>query len=118
MKIYFVAGEASGDEHGAALMSAVRGLAPNAEFHGRGGPQMKAIAGEAFANWIDAAAVGGLWEGVKRYPYFRKQFDEALREIASAKPDAVVLIDYPGVNLRVAPTLRRPRPAPKNRFYH
>jgi lipid-A-disaccharide synthase len=106
-RLYFVAGEASGDEHGAALMSALRSLAPDPEFHGRGGPQMKAIAGDAFNNWIEAAAVVGLWEVVKRYPYFRKQFEETLREIAAVKPDAVVLIDYPGFNLRLARALRR-----------
>jgi lipid-A-disaccharide synthase len=107
MKIYFVAGEASGDEHGAALMSALRHLKPDIGFHGRGGPRMKAIAGERFNNWIEAAAVVGLWEVVRRYRYFRKQFDETIREIAATKPDAVVLIDYPGFNLRLARTLRR-----------
>jgi lipid-A-disaccharide synthase len=107
MKIYFVAGEASGDEHGAALMSALRHLKPDIGFHGRGGPRMKAIASERFNNWIEAAAVVGLWEVVRRYPYFRKQFDETIREIAANKPDAVVLIDYPGFNLRLARTLRR-----------
>jgi lipid-A-disaccharide synthase len=117
MKIYFVGGEASGDEHGAALMSALRRLMPTAEFHGRGGPRMKAIAGDSFANWIDAAAVVGLWEVVKRYPYFRKEFDATLREIASAKPDAVVLIDYPGFNLRLARALRRRIPDTKIIYY-
>jgi lipid-A-disaccharide synthase len=107
MKIYFVAGEASGDEHGAALMRALRELAPDCEFFGRGGPQMKQFAGEAFTDWIDDAAVVGLWEVVKRYGYFRQQFAEALEEIDAAKPDAVVLIDYPGFNLRLARTLRR-----------
>jgi lipid-A-disaccharide synthase len=105
-RLYFVAGEASGDEHGAALMRSLRDLAPDFEFHGRGGPQMKAIAGAAFANWIDAAAVVGLWEVVKRYGYFRREFANTLAEIAAAKPDAVVLIDYPGFNLRLARTLR------------
>jgi len=106
-KIYFVAGEASGDEHGAALMSALRDLKPDIGFHGRGGPRMKAIAGDRFNNWIEAAAVVGLWEVVRRYPYFRKQFDETIREIAATKPDAVLLIDYPGFNLRLARTLRQ-----------
>ena len=117
MKIYFVAGEASGDEHGAALMRSLRGLAPDCEFHGRGGPRMKAIAGDAFSNWIDAAAVVGLWEVVKRYGYFRKQFSEALEEIAISKPDAVVLIDYPGFNLRIARTLRQRVPDSKIIYY-
>ena len=117
MKIYFVAGEASGDEHGAALMQALNELAPGCQFHGRGGPRMKAIADPGFTDWIDAAAVVGLWEVVRRYPYFRKQFDETLAEIAAANPDAVVLIDYPGFNLRLARTLRRQRPNTKIIYY-
>jgi lipid-A-disaccharide synthase len=116
-RLYFVAGEASGDEHGAALMRSLRDLAPNIEFHGRGGPGMKAIAGDAFVDWIDAAAVVGLWEVVKRYGYFRTQFAETSREIAAAKPDAVVLIDYPGFNLRVARALRQRSPGLKILYY-
>ena len=78
---------------------------------------MKAIAGDAFVNWIDAAAVVGLWEVVKHLKYFRKQFAEALEEIATAKPDAVVLIDYPGFNLRIARTLRSRAPQSKIIYY-
>ncbi len=106
-RLYFVAGEASGDEHGAALLGALRELAPDAVFHGRGGPRMKALADDAFNNWIDSAAVVGLWEVIKRYSFFKREFDETLAEIAAAQPDAVVLIDYPGFNLRLARTLRR-----------
>jgi lipid-A-disaccharide synthase len=106
-RLYFVAGEASGDEHGAALMRALRDVAPDSEFHGRGGPLMREIAGEALMNWSDAAAVVGLWEVVKRYGYFRKQFQDTLDEIEFVDPDAVVLIDYPGFNLRLARALRK-----------
>jgi lipid-A-disaccharide synthase len=105
--IYLVAGEASGDEHGAALMRALRELVPDLNFSGRGGPKMQAVAGKKFNNWSDAAAVVGLWEVVKRYGYFREQFQIALNEIAAIKPDAVVLIDYPGFNLRLARALRK-----------
>ena len=106
-RLYFVAGEASGDNHGAALLQALRQAQPDAQFLGRGGPRMQQIAGGNFTNWIDEAAVVGLWEVLKRYPYFRRQFRQTLAEIAAAKPDAVVLIDYPGFNLRVARELRR-----------
>jgi lipid-A-disaccharide synthase len=116
-RIYFVAGEASGDEHGAALMGSLRELAPDYQFSGRGGPQMKALAGDTVRDWIDAAAVVGLWEVVKRYGYFRAQFAETLREIEKAKPDAVVLIDYPGFNLRLARTLRQRSPSLKIIYY-
>ena len=116
-RIYLVAGEASGDEHGAALMRSVRDLAPETEFFGRGGPRMKAIAGDALSDWIDAAAVMGLWEVVKHYPYFRKQFAASLDEIAVTRPDAVVLIDYPGFNLRLARTLHARSQHPKIIYY-
>jgi lipid-A-disaccharide synthase len=105
--IYFVAGEASGDNHGAGLMRSLRELDDHLNFIGRGGPQMRMIAGEQFKNWIDDAAVLGLWEVIKKYGYFRKQFRETLNEIDESKADAVVLIDYPGFNLRLARALRR-----------
>ena len=63
---------------------------------------MKAIAGPEFNDWSDEAGVVGLWEVVKHYRYFRREFQKTLDEIAAAKPDAVVLIDYPGFNLRLA----------------
>jgi lipid-A-disaccharide synthase len=104
--LYFIAGEASADNHGAALMKALLALDVDLAFSGRGGPQMKAIAGEHFENWIDRAGVLGLWEVLKQYGYFRKKFRQTLDEIATSKPDAVVLIDYPGFNLRLARALR------------
>jgi len=117
MKLYLVAGEASGDEHGAALMRALREILPDLVFSGRGGPKMQAVAGEAFINWSDSAAVVGLWEVVKRYGYFREQFQSALGEVARANPDAVVLIDYPGFNLRLARALKKKSPALKIIYY-
>ncbi|MEY2551506.1 MAG: lipid-A-disaccharide synthase [Verrucomicrobiota bacterium] len=116
-RLYFVAGEASGDEHGAALMRSLRELAPDCEFHGRGGPRMKAVGSDPITDWSDAAAVVGLWEVVKRYGYFRAQFSATLDEIAAAEPDSVVLIDYPGFNLRLARTLRQRSPAVKIIYY-
>jgi lipid-A-disaccharide synthase len=98
-------------------MEALREFVPELNFSGRGGPKMQAIAGEAFINWSDVAAVVGLWEVVKRYGYFREQFQNALTEIATIKPDAVVLIDYPGFNLRLARALRRRSPQLKIIYY-
>src|SRR5947207_3172308 len=107
LRIYFVAGETSGDNHGATLLQALRRLQPNVELLGRGGPQMKQVAGSEFNDWSDEAGVVGLWEVVKHYPYFRREFQKTLDGIAAAKPGAVVLIDYPGFNLRLARALRR-----------
>ena len=115
--IYFVAGEVSADNHGAALMRSLRELDGDLQFVGRGGPQMQEIAGEQFKNWIGEAAVLGLWEVLRKYGYFREQFHETLREIRENKPDAVVLIDYPGFNLRLARALRTQAPRQKIIYY-
>jgi lipid-A-disaccharide synthase len=105
MKLYLVAGEASGDNHGAALMHSLRRFRPETRFLGRGGPRMKEIAGTTFLDWNDEAGVVGLWEVLKHYGYFRREFRRTLHEIAGVKPDAVILIDYPGFNLRLARAL-------------
>src|SRR4051812_17114133 len=117
MTIYFVAGEVSADNHGAALMRSLRLLAPELKFIGRGGPQMQQIAGGQFKNWIADAAVLGLWEVLRKYAYFREQFRQTLNEIQQSKPDAVVLIDYPGFNLRLACALRRQSQRHKAIYY-
>ncbi|HEU0275592.1 MAG TPA: lipid-A-disaccharide synthase [Candidatus Udaeobacter sp.] len=115
--IYFLAGEVSADNHGAALMRSLHELDNNLKFVGRGGPEMQKLAGESFKNWISEAAVLGLWEVLWKYGYFREQFYETLREIESSKADAVVLIDYPGFNLRVARALRK-QAAPNKIIYY
>jgi lipid-A-disaccharide synthase len=115
--IYFVAGELSADNHAAALMRSLREFDTDITFIGRGGPQMRAIAGEQFKDWIGDAAILGLWEVVRKYRYFREQFREALKEIEESKPEAVVLIDYPGFNLRLARALRKQSPQAKIIYY-
>src|SRR5438067_11534750 len=105
--LYFVAGESSADNHGAAVMRRLRDLQPDLQFAGRGGPQMKAAANATFENWIGHAGVLGLWEVLKKYGYFRRKFQETLDQIDQIDPAAVVLIDYPGFNLRMAKALRR-----------
>lgn len=117
MTIYFVAGEVSADNHGAALMRSLRALDSALKFIGRGGPQMQQIAGAEFRNWIGDAAVLGLWEVLRKYGYFREQFRQTLNEIHESKPDAVVLIDYPGFNLRLARALRRQAKHHKTIYY-
>ena len=117
MTIYFVAGEVSADNHGAALMHSLRELNPEVRFVGRGGPQMQHVAGASIKNWIGDAAVLGLWEVLRKYGYFREQFHQTLVEILESKPDAVVLIDYPGFNLRLARALRRRSEVPKLIYY-
>ncbi len=117
MTIYFVAGEVSADNHGAALMRSLRAMDPDLKFSGRGGPQMQQVAGEQFNNWIGDAAVLGLWEVLSKYGYFRAQFHQTINEILRTKPDAVILIDYPGFNLRLARALRKQSQRLKTIYY-
>src|SRR6266566_1184013 len=98
-------------------MCSLRKLDFDLQFIGRGGPQMRKIAGEQFKNWIGDAAVLGLWEVIRKYGYFREQFHETLNEIQESKPDAIVLIDYPGFNLRLARALRKQSPRQKIIYY-
>jgi len=98
-------------------MRALHHSDPTLRFIGRGGPQMKGQGDQSFQDWIGDSGVLGLWEVIKHYGYFRKQFFETLREIAANKPSAVVLIDYPGFNLRLARALRRRTPNQKIIYY-
>jgi lipid-A-disaccharide synthase len=116
MKLYFVAGEASGDSRGAELMRALRARHPRFEFLGAGGPQMKSIAGGDFLDWADEAVVG-LWDVLKKYGYFKEQFDRMLKELVRIEPDALILIDYPGFNLRLAKAAKQRLPKTKIIYY-
>jgi lipid-A-disaccharide synthase len=109
MKFYVVAGEASGDSRGVELMRALRELRPDIEFLGAGGREMKAFAGDAIFDWADEAVVG-LWDVLKKYGYFRSQFHRMLAEIEAAQPDALITIDYPGFNMRLAKEAKRRMP--------
>jgi lipid-A-disaccharide synthase len=116
-KVFIVAGEISGDAHGAGLMRALNEGHGPVRFSGLGGPQMRATGGDGMEDWLEHAAVLGLWEVLKVYGWFRRKFGEALKNIAREKPDAVVLIDYPGFNLRLAKALRAGRYPGKIIYY-
>jgi len=115
--IWIIAGEASGDARAAELMHALRDRDPAIRFIGAGGPKMQALAGSPFDNWIAEAGVLGLWDVLKHYAYFRRKFDAMLRDIAQHRPDAVLFVDYPGFNLRLAKALRRRGYAGKHLYY-
>jgi lipid-A-disaccharide synthase len=106
MTCFLVAGERSGDRHGASLIAELRSLVPDVAIHGLGGPEMHALT-PSVTDWIEEAGVVGLVEVLRKYPWFRRRFSETLQSINSLKPDAVILIDYPGFNLRLAAALRK-----------
>lgn len=115
--IWIVAGEASGDARAAELMRALREKSPELRFIGAGGPKMKGLAEEPFDDWIAEAGVLGLWDVLKHYGYFRRKFDRMLADIAQYKPDAVLFVDYPGFNLRMAKALRKRGYPGKSLYY-
>jgi lipid-A-disaccharide synthase len=104
-RLFFVAGELSGDNHGAGLMRALREQDADLELSGLGGSQMREIA-EGIEDWLAEAAVLGIWEVLKKYSYFKNKMAETVTRVIAELPDAVVLIDYPGFNLRLAKALR------------
>ncbi|MFN0128836.1 MAG: lipid-A-disaccharide synthase [Verrucomicrobiales bacterium] len=116
-RLFVIAGETSGDTHGAGVFGELRARHPSLEIHGLGGPRLRALAGDSLEDWVADAAVLGAWEVIKHYGFFRRKFHDALRRIESLRPDAVVLIDYPGFNLRLAQKLQRLRPGLKIIYY-
>ena len=105
MKIYLIAGEDSGDLHGSNLLKELKNLQPDVEMRGVGGEQMKAQGMELVAHIRDINFMG-FWEVIKNLGTIRKLFRTIKSDIRSWQPDAVVLIDYPGFNLRMAKFIR------------
>ena len=103
-KIFFIAGEDSGDLHGAKLISEMKKINPSADFYGIGGNRMQKE-GLYITEHISNLNIIGLFEVIKHYARIKKIFNDTLLEIKKIKPDKVVLIDYPGFNLRMAKKL-------------
>ncbi len=106
IKLYFVAGERSGDTHGADLIAALKRRGVSVEFRGMGGPKMIAEGGGEIEDWVEEAGVVGLWEVIKNYGYFRGKMDQVVDEVTEWQPDVIIPVDYPGFNLRLAKRLR------------
>ena len=100
-----VAGEHSGDEHGARMVRELRASQPGLVVAALGGPAL-AAAGAQLLHDLTASSVVGLVEVLKSYTYFRALFHALLRWIEAHRPRVVCLVDYPGFNLRLAAALR------------
>ena len=114
--ILMVAGEASGDAHGAELIQALKEQQPRLRVIGVGGPRMAAAGQEQLLD-LSAHAVLGLAEVLKQYFKFRRFRDQVLNLAKRERPDAVVLIDCSGFNLRLTPQLRRDLPGARIIYY-
>ncbi len=101
MKYFFIAGEASGDLHGSNLIKALRGIDPSVELVGYGGEKMEAAGMRLLHHYKDIAVMGFL-SVVMKLPTILNNMKECADFLQKEKPDAVILIDYPGFNLRMA----------------
>ncbi len=101
-----IAGEASGDMRAAELVNAIKSLSPDVSFSGVGGECMQKAGVKLFEN-ITSLAVIGIVEVLKNLGTIKKVFEQVLLEVDNKKPDAVILVDYPGFNLRLAAELKK-----------
>jgi lipid-A-disaccharide synthase len=107
MTRYFLfAGEASGDLHGSCLMQALRSAEEDIYLCGVGGPRMREEGLECFSK-MENFQVMGFSDVLKSLPRLWKLFYEIRDLILKIRPDCVILIDYPGFNLRLAKALRK-----------
>lgn len=105
-KLMIVAGEPSGDAHAAALVSALRKKNSQIEYFGATGPLMRAQGVETIVN-SDELAILGILEVAQALPKFISAFRKLKAAAIERAPDAVVLVDWPEFNLRLATSLHR-----------
>ena len=107
MKLFFVVGESSGDALASKLINELNALTDgNLECLGIGGPMMKA-AGFNILLPTDQISAMGIWELVPKLPRLYKIFNALVEEILSQKPDALITVDFPDFNFRLAKTLKK-----------
>jgi lipid-A-disaccharide synthase len=116
-RVFIIAGEISGDTHAAGLLREMKALEPDLQVSGLGGRQMREVAGQGIEDWVEKAGVVGLWEVLKIYRYFKEKKLAVEAQILAELPEAVILVDYPGFNLRVAKSLRAAGYAGKILYY-
>ena len=105
-RVLMVAGEASGDLHGSGVVRELRKRIPSLEIFGIGGDRMREEGMELLYH-ISVMSFMGFAEVVRNIRFIRSVERHLAREMAQRRPDVVVLIDYPGFNLRLAQRARR-----------
>lgn len=120
MKYYLIAGEASGDLHASHLMQALKQRDAAAEFRFFGGDLMTAVGGTRVRHYRELAYMGFI-PVLLHLPIILRNMKMCKQDIAQWKPDAVILIDYPGFNLKIAKFVNRWRvtlhPSPSIFYY-
>lgn len=101
MRIYLIAGEASGDKLGGALMAGLEQLSPGNQYAGIGAEQMQAQGLNPLFPMADLSVMG-LAEIIPRYPHLRRRLAQVVEDIVTFRPDVLITIDSPDFSLRVA----------------
>lgn len=106
MKLCVITGEASGDLHASHVVAELRRLDPSLEVFGMGGEMLRA-AGMRVIEPIEQLGIVGLFNVIKQLPMLRRVFERVATSIAEERPDAVMLVDFPDFNLRLAQRCKR-----------
>lgn len=101
MKYYLIAGEASGDLHGSNLIKELKKLDPQGDFRAWGGDLMQAAGANVVKHYKDLAFMG-FAEVIKNLPTILANLKFCKEDVAQFAPDVLILVDYPGFNLRIA----------------
>ncbi len=103
MKYYVIAGEPSGDLHGSKLMAELKSIDPEAEFRFWGGDKMVEVGGEeCLVKHYKQTSFFGIANVLKNLGTISRQMDECRADISAYATDVVILIDYPGFNMKIA----------------
>ncbi|MCX7606347.1 MAG: lipid-A-disaccharide synthase [Bacteroidia bacterium] len=105
-RLYWVVGELSGEQHAASVISVLRAREPTLLMRGMGGTDMAQLGVSLLTSWEQYAVVGFV-EVLKHIGRFVSLYRKLQRDILAWKPHRVVLVDYPGLNLRLARWLVR-----------
>ena len=101
MRYYIIAGEASGDLHGSNLMKELKVADKEADFRFFGGDKMQAVGGELVKHYREMAFMGFV-NVILNIRIIKRNMEFCKKDLLSYKPDVLILIDYPGFNLRIA----------------
>ncbi len=101
-----IAGEASGDAHAGRMLAQLTKQAPDIRVFGVGGAQMRAAGAEIIVDFSELAVMG-IVEVAKRYRHIKTIYRELVHQMDRQRPDMLILVDYPGLNLKLAKQAKR-----------
>jgi lipid-A-disaccharide synthase len=99
--VFLSAGDPSGDNAAGRVVECLKGSTPHLQVFGLGGPKLAGLGQVQLAVSSDLSVMG-FWEAARRLLFFRRLFNQCVTEITRRRPSVVVLVDYPGFNLRLA----------------